>query len=430
MSYLSRTLRLSELEGSLGQIFLVWTTGSVLIGYMLHYGASATEIALVSSIPVLSQMFSPLVAWWASGLSQRRYLATGLAFIGRSLWVLAALAPNLGIPERFMPAFLLLIVGVSSLFQATFATLWTDWMGAIVPENRRGRYFGRRAGIVGVVGMLASLFAGWFLDRTAAPLSFQLVLGLSVVFALIGASLLLFHYEPPKAREQLALHEVLWRPWQNANFRRFLFFCGYFFFGIFLSAALITAYFLQELNMSFTQLAWFSIIASTTALITTSVWGRLADRFGNRPVLAASVLIMGIGFPSTWILAGIYQNLNFIWLSAVIDAIAWGAGGPAIFNLALASAPKQERLSYIAMYSLVTGLLGFLGGALSGPLLGFLGNFSYGIWIPYYSLFVLSGFMRASSILFLLKVEETREWENQSFLKTLRPWRRIGFPWR
>lgn len=430
MSHLKRTMRLSVLEGSLGQIFLVWTTGSVLIGYMLHYNASPTQIALVSSIPVLSQMFSPLVAWWASGLSQRRILATALAFIGRSLWVLAALAPNLGIPDGIMPIFLLFVVGLSSLFQATFGTLWTDWMGAVVPEERRGRYFGRRAGIVGVVGMLASLAAGWFLDHITAPISFQLVLGLSVVFALVGASLLLFHFEPLKHKQQLPFQEVLFTPWKSANFRKFLFFAGYFHFGIFLSAALITAYFLQELKMTFTQLAIFSIIASTTALITTNVWGRLADRFGNKPILAASVLIMGIGFPTTWILAGLYQNLNYIWLSAVIDAIAWGAGGPAIFNLALVSAPKNERLSFIAMYSLVTGLMGFLGGAVSGPVLEFLSRFSLGVWIPYYSLFVLSGFMRASSILFLLRVEETREWIDRPLLRQLRPWRRIGFPWR
>jgi hypothetical protein len=51
----------------------------------------------------------------------------------------------------------------------------------------------------------------------------------------------------------------------------------------------------------------------------------------------------------------------------VFDAVAWGAIGPAIFNLALVSAPRANRVVFIAMYSLGTGVAGFLGGALSGP---------------------------------------------------------------
>ena len=43
-------MRLSVLEGSLAQVFLNWTTGSVLTGYMLHLGASANQLALVASV--------------------------------------------------------------------------------------------------------------------------------------------------------------------------------------------------------------------------------------------------------------------------------------------------------------------------------------------------------------------------------------------
>ena len=96
-------------------------------------------------------------------------------------------------------------------------------------------------------------------------------------------------------------------------------------------------------------------------------------------------------------------------MSAVIDAIAWGAGGPALFNLALVSAPKDKRLGYIALYSFVTGLMGFLGGALSGPIFTFLSQFSWGRWNGYHSLFAISGFIRLSSALLLLRVKETKK---------------------
>jgi MFS family permease len=421
----ARTLRLSIVEGSLGQIFLLWTTGSVLTGYMLHYGASTSEIALVSSVPLLSQLFSPLVAWFASRLSQRRFVSAACALLGRCLWLLAAFAPNLGISAQAMPMFLIALVGLSSFFQASLGTVWTAWMGDVIPEAKRGRYFGRRTGIVGIVGMVANLASGWFLDSVKAPLNFQVVIVVSVGFAVVAAVLLLFHADPVKHKENIDLKDILFLPWQEANFRYFLFFAGHLHFAIFLSGALITVYFLEQLEMSFSQLALWSVIAAVTGLITTEFWGRLADRIGNRAVLLMGVSIMGVGFPILWILADVQDNLSYIWLSAVADAVAWGAAAPALFNLALVSAPAGKRLSYIAMYSVVTGLLGFLGGAISGPLYTFLNHFSFGQWSGYHSLFVLSGVFRLSSSFFLLRVKETKAWDPYLLVRLLRSWLRL-----
>ena len=54
-------MRLSLIEGGLVQVFLNWTSGSVIIGYLLSLGASPTHIALVGSVPFLAQVASPLV---------------------------------------------------------------------------------------------------------------------------------------------------------------------------------------------------------------------------------------------------------------------------------------------------------------------------------------------------------------------------------
>ena len=218
-----RTMRLSILEGSLSQTFLLWTTGSVLIGYMLHYQASPSQIALVSSIPLLSQLLSPLAAWWASRLEHRRFVCCVLVLVGRVLWLLAAVAPNLGVPSSYMPMFLVVLTGLSSFFQAAVGTIWTAWMGDTLPEENRGRYFGRRTGIVGMVGMVTNLAAGWFLDTVGAPLNFQVVLAASVLFAIVAAILLLFHYDPVIPKESIPLRQVMLLPWQEANFRQFLF---------------------------------------------------------------------------------------------------------------------------------------------------------------------------------------------------------------
>jgi MFS family permease len=430
-----RTMRLSVFEGSLTQVFLNWTSGSVLIGFMLHLGASPAEIALVGSVPLLSQIASPAAAYLAAAFGQRKLLTVLMALVSRLTWLLAAALPLVPMPDAWRPSVLILVVLVSSFFLAANGTLWAAWMGDVVPERERGRFFGLRAGIVGVIAMVANLGAGAFLDRVAAPLSFQVVLVASVVIALLGVAIYLLQVDPPTSFERVRWQQLLTLPWREPGFNRFLRFALYWQFVVLLAAPFVFPYFLDELKLTFTQVAIWTSIAALTALATTYLWGRLADRTGNRGVLAIGTFLAGLLLPATWILAGLTGDVRWVWVSAVFDAIAWGAIGPAIFNLALVSAPRANRVVFIAMYSLGTGIAGFAGGVLSGPLLVFLRRFETPLfgstWTAYHWLFVISGVLRMLAWLWLRSVPEADSWRTRDLLRSMRTgWKGMGFHWR
>ncbi|MEX2534410.1 MAG: MFS transporter [Trueperaceae bacterium] len=433
---IKRTMRASFVEGSAMQVFLNWTSGSVLIGYMLHLGASPTHLGLVASVPLLAQAMSPLAAWLAAVLGRRRLLVVLNAIFARGLWILAAVLPVLGLPPAAEPTFVVLLVLVSSVFQAANSTLWASWMADVVPDNLRGRYFGARTGIAGLVGTIANLSAGWYLDRAATPIGFQVVLIVGVVSAGISVLLYLVHFDPPSPRERVTLLHVVRTPLADDNFRRFLAFAVYWQFAVFLSAPFVFPYFLDELRLTFVQIAIWSAIAASSALATTMLWGRIADQVGNKAVLAIGTFVAGAALPTCWILAGITGRTFYIWLSAVFDAVAWGAIGPAIFNLALASAPRAKRTSFFAMYALASGVAGFIGGVLSGPLLLLLQPLgSVTLWgvplTPYYGLFVLSGLARTQAWRLLRRVKESNSWRTRDLLRQMRHgWRMSGFNWR
>ena len=430
----NRTLRLSIAEGSLTQTFLNWTTGSVLIGYMLHFGASPTEIGLVSSVPLLAQASSPFAAWLAGFAARLKGLTVIAALLGRLCWVLAAFLPQLGLADELRVPFLVMLVSVSSFFQASVGTLWTGWMGSVVPEDRRGRYFGLRAGVVGVVGTLANFAAGWVLDRLNAPLSFQLVIAAAVVLALVGVSLYLYHYEPPAKTERHSLGEILNIPWRDPNFRKFLLFGSYWQASVLVAAPFVIPYFLSHLQMTFTQIALWGAVAASTALVTNPLWGRVADRYGNKAVLAIGSFLAGSLLPLTWLIAA-PERLWPIWVGGVMDALAWGAVGPALFNLLLVSAPKSDRLPYVAMFSLVTGVAGFVGGLASGPLFSLVEPLEFTLgsyrWTAYHYLIVASALLRTQGWRFVRPLQETNAWRTRDVLKQARyGWRGVGFPWR
>lgn len=423
----ARTMRLSIVEGGLMQVFLNWTTGSVLVGYLLALGATPLHIALVGSVPLLSQLASPFGALAAEVLGRRRLVATLLGTVGRLSWLLAVFLPQLGVPAALQPSVMVVLVLFASAFQAATGTIWTAWMGDVVPDDRRGRYFGMRTGVLGVIGTAANLAAGAFLDRVAAPLSFQVVLGVAIASSLVAAVLYLFHYDPPTERHPLRLRQVIVTPLRHANFRRFLTFSALWQFSVMLGATFVIPYFLEELGMSFTQVAVWSSVAAVTALGTTILWGRVADRVGNKAVLAIGTFLAGLLLPTNWILAGVTGRLEFIWVAAVFDAVAWGAIGPAVFNLALVTAPRSGRVTYIALYSVASGVAGFVGGSLSGPLLTWFATMEWpGVWTAYHTLFALTGVGRMLGWVWLRPVKEERAWRTRDLVGVMvRPlWRR------
>ena len=428
-------MRLSVVEGGFAQVFLNWTSGSVIVGYLLALGASPTHIGLVASVPFLAQVASPFAAVLAERFGRRRLIAAILSTLGKFVWVLAAFLPRLGLPDVLEPTVLVALVLLGSVFQASTATVWTAWMGDVVPDKLRGRYFGLRTGVVGVVGTAANLAAGAFLDRVGAPLNFQTVILAAAVLGVIGVGLYFFHHDPPVQVTRSRPRDLFAAPLRDQNFRRFLQFGMYWHFVVLIGAPFVIPYFLEVLGMSFTQIAIWMALAASTGLATTILWGRVADRVGNKAVLAVGTFLAGVALPGTWILAGATGHVWIIYVSAVFDAIAWGAIGPAIFNLALVTAPRQGRVSFIAIYSLVTGIAGFLGGVVSGPLLvwfqGMGGVSAPGGWGGYYLLFAVTGIGRATAWLWLRRVDEPRAWRTRDMLKVIRPVRsRNGLPRR
>jgi MFS family permease len=401
-----QAMRLSTIEGGFATVFINWTQGSVLTGYALHLGATPFELGLISSVPLLGQVLSPVVAWLGGRAGRRKPIVIVSLIIGRLLWLLAPLLVLL--PNSQRAPLLITVIALSSIFQAGGGALWIAWMGDLVPARERGRYFGFRAGIHGMVGMAANLAAGALLDALGSPIDFQIVLVTSVISAVVSSWLLTQQIEPPVIAQRLRFFETFTLPLRNQNFRRVLAFNIYWTFAVLLAAPFVIPYFLEHLRMTYTQVALWSAIAAISGLILAPQWGRLADRAGNKPILQVATIGAGTLLPACWVLAS-PGNLWPVWFGAVIDAMVWGAIGPAQFNLALASAPKEHRSSFISVLSATTGLAGFLGGLLSGPLLEVFSSIaprSGNGWNGYHTLFALSGLMRSLAWLWLRRVHE------------------------
>ncbi|RDI95285.1 MFS transporter [Meiothermus sp. QL-1] len=354
-----RSQRLAIWEGMLAILFINWSTGMVMTGYALWLGAPPVALALLGALPMMGQMAAPLALFFRGS---RKELSANLSVFGRGLLLLALFVPLM--PEPWRVPTLLLVAALSQLILAPVSVLWTSWMADLVPEAVRGRYFGLRNGVLGLVGTLGNLAAGSLIDALGKPWGFLLVILVAVLAGIAATFVLRMQHEPPAQNHPPSLGAFV-KPLADRRFRGYLGFVGLFLGAVSVGGPFVFPLFLEHARMSFTQLGLWTLIAAGCSLVLSPLWGRLADRIGHWQVLFLCSGIAAAVLPPLWLLGG-PGRLETIWLAAVGDAFAWGGINTALTNVALQSAPPEKRNLYLAWYWMAYALGSILGSLLGG----------------------------------------------------------------
>jgi MFS family permease len=409
-----RSQRISILEGSLAQVHITITGGSLVTAYALMLGAGDFQLGLVSAFTALSTMGAILGAQWVGHLGRRKPLSVICSAGGRGLWALLCLIPFLPIPLGAQLAMMLGVVFVGNSLVNLSGTGWLSWMTDLVPLERRGRYFGRRNMVLGAVAMMTSFGAGHVLDRYVAremrAQGLAVIFGFAAATALAAGAVLTRQWEPPLLGEQSRpLIETIRRPFTNRRFARLLTFAILWAMATGISSPFFGAHMIKNLHMSFSLIAVYSILAGILNLVSLPVWGKVIDRVGNRPVLA--ICLLGVFFlPLLWLFAT-RTNLWPIWLDAALTGVFWPGFSLASFNLVLATAPEENRTAYLGVQTMVVGVATFLASLLGGVVADALGGIrvhAMGLTlINFHLVFIASAVFRVALLPLALRLRET-----------------------
>jgi len=141
---------------------------SYITPFALAIGANSFQIGLMSA---LHGLMSPLGQIKGSRLMEkysRKSILMNVKLFHALLWLLIIGLVYLywkGIGLLYLPYALILVWAVVMQFIWGIGHVsWFSWMGDLVPAKIRGRYFARRNRIVGFVGLVAFIVAGFFLD--------------------------------------------------------------------------------------------------------------------------------------------------------------------------------------------------------------------------------------------------------------------------
>ena len=295
--------------------------------------------------------------------------------------------------------------------------LWS-WLADLVPLRVRGRFLGRRQQwMVGgqAVGMLAAGFFSYAWnsahERPLWWIGYAIPAGAGACWMM--ASLLPLMRIPRLAASHTVRFGATLRsmkaPFRDPRFLRLLLFgCWLSFFnGVTLLTQSVYPYWVLGMSL-------FVMLGLKTGMragqLAISPWmGRLADRFGNRPVMLLSLPVVASG-PLFYFLS---SSAEPWWIAGAWTAwIAWAGLNVCLPNLMLKLSPEESNTPYIATYFAVTGLCIAASTVLGGVLFDRFGDhpFVFGgtaLTFDFYQISFLFGWLtRTMGVLLLLLVIE------------------------
>jgi MFS family permease len=406
-------LRISVLEGSFATVHVTLTTGAFLTGFALLLGANDFQIALLMSLPLLTQVLQIFSVHAIERFGYRKWISGIFSVFGRSLWAFPAIIPL--IPKLKVHAisiFLICFVFISMSLSFAGAP-WLSWMADLVPAQIRGRYFGMRNMVTGIVTMMTSIGAGQLLDhykmKDSLNLGYSIVLIIAVLCGIMAFYFLTKQPEPPYQRmPSYHFFNYLSKPFHSTSFRKLLYFYLFFTFALSLASSYFPVYLLKTLNWSFSSLALMTIGSSIITLLTQPLWGRIVDRFGHKPVIKTTVIGL-LPLPVLYIIATPTHSWP-IWLDIFFTGMFWSGFNLVMFNMVIYSLPQQGRPAFLAVYSAMTGLTNFIGMIIGGFLAQHLSLIQLNIlghpFINYHFLFLLTLMLRAAAIPLINRLAE------------------------
>lgn len=400
-----KSLRFSIFDGLFASA-MMGVTEIYLLPYGIALGATPAQVGLLAGVPAV---VAALMQLESASVTQR--VGSRLKLINVFVFFHALLLlPIILVPYLFPPASRpWALLGAMVLFASAGAfsvPAWQSLMSDYIPLRSRGKYFGWRNRLQGIVAVAVSVTAGLLLHAFGreSVRGFTVILTFAMVSRFFSWLCLLQMKEPFRK----AAHDVYFSfvafisQVRTSNFAKFVLLASLMTFAVNISASLFSVFLLKELKFGYDAYMVIMTTASLSAVVFQQAWGRYADRAGNLKALR----IVGWGItilPGLWILS------QDFWFALAIQTTAgffWGGFNLLISNFIMEAVTPEKRIRCISYFNLMNNAALLAGAALGGHLLHFLPPLA---GYSFLTLFLLSCLTRVVVMAFVApKVKEVR----------------------
>ncbi|MFZ5516096.1 MAG: MFS transporter [Candidatus Zhuqueibacterota bacterium] len=380
-SELQAGLRFVVYDGLASQAMITLTSGVFLVDFALQLGASNTIIGLLAAIPPITQLIQIPSVYLVEHYQNRRKIAVYSAALSRFFLLLMALIPFFFKSNLALAMLSGALIGHTSL-NAVLVCSWNSWMRDLVPQDILGSFFSKRIAFSLIPAITLSLAAGFFIDNWNAFFPGDIIFSYSVLFILgfvagmIGAAIIARIPEPLMARskQKPQLSKLIKQPFRDKNFKNLIIFLGAWNFAVNLAAPFFTVYMLKNLELEMSFVIGFTVVSQLANMGFLRVWGKLSDRFSNKPLLALSgitFILCILGWTFTTMPDKHQFTLPLLAVLHIFMGIATAGVGLAGGNIGLKLAPRGKATSYLAANSFINSLAAGIAPIIGGGFVDF-----------------------------------------------------------
>jgi len=338
-------------------------------------------------------------------------------------FILIALLYQYNITANLLPLYLLIAYSFYVFFANLAGPAWFSWMGDIVDEKYRGRWFAKRNIIHGFIAIIlaisASVFLDYFKTKNWTMFGFVILFALAFLGRMISRQIFKKQYEPKLKLQEgyyFTFLSFIFKAPSN-NFGKYTIFRALISFTGAIFGPLLAVYFLRSLEMSYTL--YMMVIFSETffSLIFMSLWGKFADSYGNYKTMALTAIMLPV-LPILWIINS--SPLYLIFVPALVGGITWAGFNLSAGNFIYDNVTPQKRGLVVSYFNLVNGIGIFLGAGIGAFLIKVINT---SLINPIIIIFYIGSFLRMIVVFWWLpKVKETRDtkkFEGENAFKNL-----------
>jgi len=360
-------LLLSLWDGTFATAMIALTeTFGIAAAVSLH--APSMAIALLGSTPLLlgslGQYFLPAIVDVRRARKKAVLLGVGL----QSAFLLACGFTGY-LPANWAPWAYVAAIALAGVSANVTTAAWVSWMGDLVPAGVRARHFAWRSRLFAFVNlscaMVTGLLAADYSAGNAPWRFFALVFVSAALCRAISFQMLKRQYEPPAA---LTPARAEWRVRPTADYRLFCWAHALVQGSAAMSGPFFGVWYLRDLHFSYLALAITSSCTIVGSIVSLPLWGKLADRIGNRATLRLAGLLV-VAAPLPYLM---FTSQYVVWLLNVYSGLAWAGYNLVSFNHLLSASDNKDRARLFAYASAITGVVVFamtlLGGVLASRL--------------------------------------------------------------